>query len=153
MEKIYDSFYEEHAHLQEILDRPGRAFDFGPPPMIWAASVWRALDEKFLKPRNMNFLDAIVMFPAEIQWYGEAMLKYRPFPLLPVEPLFKFYHYELQYSLGLQQGDSEERLAKNFLGVCYQSNWEKSTDLGRETKPPLSRLWRTFRRRVLARRI
>lgn len=153
MEKIYDSFHKEHAQLQEIIGRPGRPFDFGPcPPLIWSASVWGALDRNFLAPRGMSFHDAILLFPAEIQWYGEAMLKYHPFPLLPVEPLFKVYHYEAQHELGLKQGDSLDRIAKNFMGVIYQSNWEKASDFEARPKPLPSRLWRAFRRRVLGRR-
>jgi hypothetical protein len=152
LEQIYDSFHSEHAILMAMFERKGRAFDFGPPPMIWSAQVWKALDEHFLKPRAMNFCDAIMTFPAEIQWYGEAMLKFRPFPLMPIEPLFKFYHYENQYLLGCQSGDSIERLAKNFLGVCYQSNWNKGVDFSANRKSFPSRVWRLFRRKVLGRR-
>jgi hypothetical protein len=153
LEKIYELFHREHTQLMEIFDRKGRPFDFGPPPMIWSSRVWKSLDEQFLEPRGMNFCDAILMFPAEIQWYGEAMLKFRPFPLMPVEPLFKFYHYEHQYVLGRQTGDSIERLAKNFLGVCYQSNWNRGVDFSARPKPILSRVWRAFRQKALGRRM
>lgn len=153
LEKIYELFHREHAQLMTIFDRKGRPFDFGPPPMIWSSRVWKLLDEQFLKPRGMNFCDAILMFPAEIQWYGEAMLKFRPFPLMPVEPLFKFYHYEHQYVLGRRTGDSIERLAKNFLGVCHQSNWNKGVDFSSRPKSFFSRVWRAFRQKVLGRRM
>lgn len=152
LEKIYECFHQEHRILMDRFDRAGRAFDFGPAPMIWSSLVWKALDERFLKPRQMNFTDAILMFPAEIQWYGEAMLKFRPFPLMPVEPLFKIYHYEYQYAAGRRAGDTLERLARNFLGVCYQSNWNKEADFLADPKPLLSRGWRAFRRKVFRRR-
>ena len=151
--KIYELFHAEHLRLMEIFGRTGRAFDFGPPPMIWSSRVWKMLDENFLQTRGMNFCDAILKFPAEIQWYGEAMLKFRPFPLMPVEPLFKFYHYEHQYALGREGGDSIETLKKNFLGVCYQSNWNKAVDFSPKVKPWPSRIWRAIRKTILGRRM
>lgn len=120
-----------------------------PPPLLWSRHVWVALDEQFLKPKNMNFYDAIVMFSGEIQWYGEAMLKFRPFPLTPVEPYFKFYFYERQFLIGKQQGESIDRLARDYLGVCYQSNWDTKSNLIQ--KPLLSRLVRWIRRTVFRR--
>ena len=150
--KIHELYHAEHLRLMEIFGRSGRPFDFGPPPMIWSSHVWGMLDEHFLQPRGMSFCDAILMFPAEIQWYGEAMLKFRPFPLMPVEPLFKFYHYEHQYILGRRGGDSIETLKKNFLGVCYQSNWNKKVDFSATSRSLPSRIWRTIRRTALGRR-
>jgi hypothetical protein len=152
-EKIYDEFHRERMQLMEFFERKGKIFDFGPPPMIWSSNVWRSLDEQLLKPQGMNFCDAILMFPAELLWYGEAVLKFRPFPLIPVEPLFKFYHYEHQYDLGRRSGDTIERLSKNFLGVCYQSNWNKEVDFTTRSKPLLSRAWRGFRKKVLGRHV
>ena len=97
----------------------------------------------------MNFYDAIVLFPGEIQWYGETMLKYRPFPLTPVEPYFKFYSYERQFIVGKKQGETIEGLARDYWGVCYQSNWERKFDF--EQKPLLSRLVRWVRRKIFRR--
>lgn len=149
MRKVSDDFHRERQQLMDIFGRTGHHFDFGPPPLLWSRHVWSALDEQFLKPRNMNFYDAIVMFSGEIQWYGEAMLKFRPFPLIPVEPYFKFYFYERQFLVGKKQGETIERLAKNYFGVCYQSNWDTKSNLVQ--KPLLSRLVRWIRR-VLFRR-
>lgn len=149
MEKVSDNFHKERQEIMEIFGRTGHHYDFGPPPLLWGRQVWEALDEQFLKPRNMNFYDAIVLFPGEIQWYGEAMLKYRPYPLTPVEPYFKFYSYERQYIVGKRQGETIERLAKDYLGVCYQSNWQRNFDF--EQKPLLSRLARWIRRKIFRR--
>jgi hypothetical protein len=151
LEKVYDYFHREHSQIMGIFERRGRAYEFGPPPLIWSRAVWQALDERFLKPRGMNFYDAVMMFPAEIQWYGEAMLKYLPYPLMPIEPLFKFYHYEPQYIEGQRLGESHERLAKNFLGVCYQSNWDKDRDLEQKKRSPASRAARWVRRNIFKR--
>ena len=152
MTKLFDAFHSEHQKLMEIFARNGRPFDFGPPPMIWSRHVWKALDEKFLVPKGMNFYDAIVLFPAEIQWYGESLLKYSPIPLIPVEPLFKFYHYEYQFELGQKCGDTVDRLAMNYLGVCYQSNWNRALNTSNKSKSLPSRLWSAIRKKYLGRR-
>lgn len=149
MEKVADDFHKERHEIMNIFGRTGRHYDFGPAPLLWSRYVWAALDEHFLKPQHMNFQDAIMKFPSEILWYGEAMLKYRPIPLIPVEPFFKGYLFERQLIVGEQQGETTERLAKDYLGVCYQSNWERQSDLVQ--KPLLSRLVRWIRRNVFKR--
>jgi hypothetical protein len=149
MHKVSDDFHRERQKIMEIFDRVGHHYDFGPAPLLWSGHVWAALDEQFLKPNNINFYDAIMLFPGEIQWYGEAMLKYRPIPLTPVEPFFKVYYYERQYIVGKRQGETIERLARDYWGVCYQSNWDTQSNLVQ--KPILSRLARWFRRVIFRR--
>ncbi len=151
LDKVYGYFHEERARIMAIFGRRGRPYDFGPLPALWSAEVWRALDEQFLRPQGQTFLDAILRFPSEMQWYGEAMLKFRPFPLLPIEPLFKVYHYEPQYREAQRLGETTERLARNFLGVCYQSNWDKGLDLEPKRRSPASRAARWIRRNLFGR--
>lgn len=146
---IYNSYHNIRAQLAEIVGRKGRHFDFGPVPVIWDSQVWRSLDTNFLQPRNLNFYDAILLFPSEILWYGEAMLEFRPFPIVPVEALFKVYHTESQFIAGRAQGENIERLSKNYLGVCYQSNWQREFDW--EKKPLASRAARWIRKRITRR--
>ncbi len=146
MQKVCDDFHREHQHIMDIFGRQGRHYEFGLPPMLWNCQVWQALDEQPLKPKGINFYDAILLFSCKMQWYGEAMLKFRPIPLMLVEPFFKFYHYETQYNAGKKQGETIERLARDYLGVCYQSNWEKQIDFVK--KPLLSRLARWIRRNI-----
>lgn len=149
MKKISDDFHKERQQIMDIFGRTGRQYDFGPSPLLWSRQVWGALDEQFLKPRNMNLYDAIKLFSCEILWYGEAMLKYRPFPIMPVEPYFKVYFYERQFEVGNQQGETIEKLAEDYLGVCYQSSWESKFAFVQ--KPLRSRLARWIRRRIFRR--
>ena len=146
---IYNSYHNIRAQLAEIVGRKGRHFDFGPVPAIWNSQVWRSLDTQFLQPKSMNFYDAIQLFPSELLWYGEAMLKFRPFPLLPVEALFKVYHTESQFVSGRKQGENIERISKNYLGVVYQSNWQREFDL--DKKPLASRAARWLRKKITRR--
>lgn len=149
MEKVIKDFLKERNTIAAITGRKVRHYDFGPTPLLWNRNVWISLDENFLQPRGMNFYDAIVLYPGEILWYGEAMLMYRPIPLLPVEPFFKVYHYERQFVEGKKAGETLENLAKVYAGVCYQSAWEKNMDV--DKKPLISRAARWVRRNVFGR--
>ena len=112
-----------------LFGRTGRCWDFGPIPVVWSAQVWRDLDEKFLRPRGQDFIDAIQQHPSELRWYGEALLAYCGVPLKPVEPLFRCYHYEEQFYFWRRAGETDEQLAKHYLGAVMQSNWDKNLDL------------------------
>ncbi|MBY0576910.1 MAG: hypothetical protein K2P67_10005 [Gallionellaceae bacterium] len=137
--------------IMEIFGRTGRPYDFGPLPVVWSRHVWADLAEKFLEPQNMNFLDAMALFPSEMRWYGEALLKYRSIELWPVETLFRCYHYEQQFLDAKKSGETDEALSRIFLGVCSQSNWDKTLDHGQGKKSLPSRLVRTIKRRVFKR--
>jgi Family of unknown function (DUF6492) len=149
MKKVGEDFHKERQEIMGTFSRTGKHYDFGPAPLLWSSKVWQALDEKLLKPRNINFYDAIVLFPGEIQWYGEAMLAFSPVTFHPIEPLFRVYHYERQLQVAKQQGETIAGLAQDYLGVCYQSNWERQSDF--VPKPLLSRIARWVRRNILRR--
>jgi len=151
MERERQNYFRLRAAIMQIFGREGRPYDFGPPPFIWSAAVWRVLDERFLKPNGMSYLDAICCMPSELLWYGEALLKFRPIELFPIEPLFRFYHYEIQMEEALAKGEDRELLAKCYPGVVYQSNWERSMDFGRPRKSVVSRIARWIRRHVFHR--
>jgi hypothetical protein len=68
-----------------------------------------------------------------------------------VETLFRCYHYEQQYITAKQAGETDEALSQAYLGVCVQSNWDKGFDYGQKKKNLLSKLVRSFKRRVLRR--
>lgn len=137
--------------IMEIFGRTGRHYDFGPLPVVWSRRVWADLAVKFLEPQGMSFLDAMVLFPSEMRWYGEALLKYRSIELWPVETLFRCYHYEEQFRVAKKSGETDETLSQIYLGVCSQSNWDKELDYGQNKKGLLSRLIRTIKRRILGR--
>jgi hypothetical protein len=150
-EKIARNINADCKIIMDIFGRTGRRYDFGPLPVLWSRRVWADLDEKYLKPKGMNFLDAIVLFPSEMRWYGEALLAYHSIELWPVETIFRCYHYEDIYISAKQAGETNETLSQAYLGVCVQSNWDNEFDYGRKKKGLLSRLVRTFKRRVLRR--
>ena len=127
--KIERDRARECEEIMSLFGRSGRFWDFGPIPVVWSAQVWRDLDEKYLRTRGQNFIDAIRQHPSELRWYGEALLAYRGIPLIPVEPLFRCYHYEEQYYFWRRAGETDEQIAKHYLGSVMQSNWDKRLDL------------------------
>ena len=144
--EILLNFHREAATVQEILGRPGKAYSFGPMPMVWHYKVWASLEEKYLRPRGLSLLDAITLAPLESRWYGEALLKFGDIPVLPSEPFFKVYHYGWQLDHDSKSGVQLSDLAKLYSGVIYQSSWDRAMDWPTEGGNAASKLARRFRR-------
>jgi len=104
------------------------------------------LDEKFLMPKGLSIIDAIDLHPGELAMVREALLAFRSIPLLPIEPIFRCYHYEEQYYMYGKIGENEATVARNYLGVCMQSNWNK--DLNSHEIFKFSKLRRRIKRAI-----
>lgn len=143
---VLENFERESRQVQDIFSRTGKAYSFGPMPMIWHRSVWQSLDEKLLRPRGMSFTDAIELAPLESRWYGETLMKYKAISLIPAEPLFKVYHYAWQLDQDKRSKVEIEQLARLYSGVIYQSSWERDMDWPSEGGNWLSRTGRRLRR-------
>jgi hypothetical protein len=126
--RSYVDFKNLSQSVQQQFERDGPLYDFLPQPLIWSTQVWRDLDTEWLAPRNLTLWDAIDQCPSEAHWYGEALLHLQSIPLLPIEPLFRVYHFDWQYDLYRKWGESNETLRDQYLGVCIQSNWEVEMD-------------------------
>ena len=145
---VVDNFHREAQQVQALFDRQGRAYSFGPMPMVWHRLVWESLDDRYLRPQGMNFMDAIGQAPLESRWYGEALLKFQAIRLMPAEPFFKVYHYAWQLDQDRRRHLHLADLAKLFSGVIYQSSWEREMDWPTEGGGWLSRAGRRIRRRL-----
>ncbi|HEY8099159.1 MAG TPA: DUF6492 family protein [Burkholderiaceae bacterium] len=150
-EKIARNIDADCEKIMGILGRTGRHYDFGPLPVVWSRRVWSDLAEKYLAPKGMSFLDAMVQYPSEMRWYGEALLKYRSIELWPVETLFRCYHYEDQFRHAQKSGETDETLSQVYLGVCVQSNWDKELAHGQDKKSLPSRVVRFIKRHLMGR--
>ena len=109
--------------FRNLFGRKGVSYNFGPFPVIWNNNVWRKLASDFLVKQEMTILDAIVAYPSEAYWYGEAILKFQSIPLMPREPLFKAYLFYEEFEHDKKFGVTEKTLADQYIGVVYQSNW------------------------------
>lgn len=148
--KVIDNFHRECKMMKSVFGRNGPDYDFAPTPVIWSARVWRDLDEYYLKPKGITLWDAIKERPSELRWYGEALLQFKSIPLMPIEALFRCYHYNWQWHALRRQGESKETLQQEYLGVVYQSNWQYELDHGdyAQRKSIPSRLARLIRSRL-----
>jgi len=145
--KRSDKYLRTHhqllAKIKNHFGRVGPDFDYGPTPCIWSKAVWKDLYEKTLRPSKKNLWDAISEIPSEILWYGEALLEHKSISLVPIDPLMKAYLY--QWQLKNTYKVSADKLAKIYIGVVYQSNWEFELNYG-EKKRITSRLLRKLKR-------
>ena len=145
---VIQNFHREAQLVQSQFNRYGKAYSFGPMPLVWHRSVWEALYDRHLKPNGMNFVDAINIAPLESRWYGEAHLKFSPIPILPADPFFKVYHYGWQLDQDIKNRLDEEKLATIYSGVIYQSSWDRAMDWPHEPGGLISKGLRRIRRHL-----
>jgi hypothetical protein len=145
---VVKAFFSDVKQLQVLFDRQGKAYSFGPFPVIWHKSVWESLEKNYLLPKGLTLLDAILDIPLESHWYGESLLKYKAIELMPCQPLFKVYHYAWQFDKELREGIDDKQLSQIYHGVIRQSSWEREMDWPEEGGGIFSRIGRKLRRRL-----
>lgn len=146
--QVVTNYFHEAETVQRLFERTGKAYAFGPFPVLWHRSVWESLESEHLRPRGMTIRDAIVLAPLESRWYGEALLRYQAIPLMPCQSLFKVYHYAWQLDRSQRVGIGPDQLAQLYSGVIYQSAWERQMDWPSEGGSWLSRSARRLRRKL-----
>jgi hypothetical protein len=145
--KVLDEFHRDGEMMRSVFGRVGPDYEFAPTPVIWSAQVWRDLDERYLQPKGITLWEAVQERPSELRWYGEALLQFNSIPLMPIDPLFRFYHYNWQWHTMRRLGESTETLKREYLGMVCQSNWQYEMDYGAQAKrkPWASRMVRFIR--------
>lgn len=117
-----EGFVKDRSLIMNTFGRKGRYYDFGPSPTIWSSKVWKGLDD-LLIGENLTFVDLIQSVPSEFSWYGECLLTNKVIDIIPVGPLFKVFHYEVQYKHYKGLGYTENHFSENYLGIVLQSNF------------------------------
>ena len=144
--KFVHNLKQEAIKTRKLFSRNGPEYFCAPAPFIWSSKVWQSLETNFLIPRNETLFDLFIKGYPETLVYGEAILKFKPIPLNPLEPLFRVYHFDWQYYLAKRLGETESQVAKNYLGIISQSNWEVELDYGESQKGALSQANKRFKR-------
>ena len=145
--EIWQDWLRTSARARYLLGCTGSAtHSFGGAPFVWSARVWRDLQERVLEPSGRTMLDAIREVGSELMIYGEAALALGSIPLRPSAQLFKLYLFEAQYWRDRADGVAESDLARSYLGVVYQSNWQEELDHPDFRRPFASRVRRVLRR-------
>ncbi len=144
--KVANNLEREGNLVKALFERDGPNYYCPCPPFIWSAKVWQSLDDHFLQPRGLTFWDISTSERPETLLYLESLLKFRAIPLYPVEQLFRIYYYDWQYYLLRRQGETPEKLANQYLGLIYQSNWDSGMDYGAPNKSLASRFVRGLKK-------
>ena len=136
----------EAERVRTIFGRLGPNFYGAPSPFNWSTKVWKSLEEEYLQPKEISIWNLITPEFPESLVYCETLLKYHAIPVIAIEPLFRAYHYDWQYFLMKRLGETEERMARHYLGVIYQSAWDIDNQIGPSNKSMPSRLLRRIKR-------
>jgi len=144
--KVERDLRVEAERVKALFGRSGPNFYGAPSPFNWSARVWKSLDQEYLQPQGMTIWNLITPEFPESLIYCEALLKYRAIPVIAIEPLFRAYHYDWQYFLMKRLGETEEKMARHYLGVVYQSAWDIDNQIGLSNKSLPSRLLRRLKR-------
>lgn len=144
--KVESDLRMESERVKDLFGRSGPNFYGAPSPFNWSAKVWRSLDQEYLQPQGKTIWDLISPEFPESLIYCEALLKYHAIPVIAIEPLFRVYHYDWQYFLMKRLGETEEKIARHFLGVIYQSAWDVNHQFGLTNKSLPSRILRRIKR-------
>ena len=121
---------------------------FDGAPFIWSSRVWSDLAKRRLEPAGQTFLDLIRKLGSELTIYGEALTALKSIPIKLHDPYFRLYLYEQDVWNDRSQGIDESILAKSFMGVIHQSNWEYEMDHWSCRKSLPSRVARVLRRSI-----
>jgi len=110
----------------------------GTMPYIWSVLVLRHLNEEFLRSCGKGLYELLYEFPCETQLYGEYLRYSKVIPIRPRPNMFRCILYPEDFYLMQMQGENEYSLAKDYFGLCIQSNWttvrRKKTNIERLKK-------------------
>lgn len=117
---VFDAFKSDRRKVMEVFGRKGKYFDWV-CPNLWSSRVFEHMKEHYLKPNNLTYANLLEYVPGELIWYGEYLLASQAIRLVPCEAWFKAFHYNEQMNECRALGNTEETLAKNYLGIVMPS--------------------------------
>jgi len=92
---------------------------------VFSATVLRSWKSEFLEPRGWTYMDALRCEPYEFTWYNMWLQKSGVIPVHPREPWIKIFHHEGQHIEFLAKGLTHADLARGYLGVLVNSNFDR----------------------------
>lgn len=126
--KIREKRVRENVELisrfQKLFKNSGVLLNFsGSMPIAWSVKVLQSFNDEFLKKIGKNIYEILYEFPSELQLYGEYLYSSKIIPIHPKHFLFKSFLYADDFYISQMQGEYEYSIAKDFYGICMQSNW------------------------------
>ena len=120
LNNILDGYQNDRQKVMDLFNRKGRYYDWT-CPNLWSVKVFDHMKENYLKPNDLTYEKLLQYVPGELIWYGEYLLASEAIKIIPCEPWFKPFHYLQQMLDCKNQGNTEETLAKNYLGIVMPS--------------------------------
>jgi len=105
-------------------------------PIIWSSNVLKDLYENYLIPEKKTIFRLLSDFPCETYLYGYYLIHSNCIPVYPKQHMFKAFDYLDEFIVSEMMGGNECSIAKEYFGICIQSNWA----LFEEKKSILTRL-------------
>lgn len=121
-QKFWDQRYEYHKKIYQFFGLDMKPYKTCHAMQILNVSVMKEL-KQFLNQREMNYADALEIAPFEFTWYNTALQYFKPFEIIEIEPLFKFFHNRNQYITARKNNISVEDWARAYVGIVLNSNW------------------------------
>lgn len=122
---VMQDFENMAKKFQCQFGRSGPYYNFGYPPIIWSCRILKSLYEDYLKKKATTIFQLLQQYPCEMQLYGEYLLYSKIVPMIPIDPLFKVFHYAEQFLESQMKGESEFSLSQHYSGIVMQSNWAR----------------------------
>lgn len=95
----------------------------GSMPIVWSVAVLESFNNDHLKRIGKNMYEFLYDYPCETQLYGEYLHAGKVIPIHPHPFLFRSFLYADEFYISQMQGENEYSIAKDFHGICMQSNW------------------------------
>lgn len=90
---------------------------------IFSTAVLKNFYEEFVVKNEYTYRKLLEIAPYEFSWYNLWLQKEKIIPIYPCEPLFKTFHMRHQQTLYYLFGIKESDIARGYIGVVIQSNW------------------------------
>lgn len=90
---------------------------------IFSTIVLKDFYDRFMLKNGYTYRRLLEIAPYEFSWYNLWLQKEKIIPIYPCEPLFKTFHMRHQQTLYYLLGIRERDIARGYIGVVIQSNW------------------------------
>jgi len=132
---MWDSRLERLEYIKKRLGVKDRLLKTCHGFGILSSKVLRSFEENYLKANNLSYSDILKESAFEISWYNFWLQKTKIIEIIPIEPLFKTFHYRGQYQNYRQRLITEKDIARSYIGICLNSNWLMNSGSRRYENP------------------
>lgn len=112
--------------FRALFNNTGPFYAFGgSTPIVWSCMVLESFYHDYLRPQNKSLFEMLYNYPCETQLYGEYAHFCKVIPVKGIRHMFKSYYHADDFYISQMAGEYEYSLAREYFGICMQSNWAK----------------------------